>query len=685
MDNYKSLYGNDESSLKSLLAQIAPKELTTTCDTIRVLSPGPTDSGPVLSFDGSVDTLDIVKSGNPLNGKHVRALDADDVDDPGHRFVESHSANGIWLAYDDGENEIFLGPRDSRTYIAKENIPSRFIADLCSILQIGHINCDYFYPARDIYLASVLNTVDSDGIFIFYLTEESKDGVIRPFAAAKGARLPEKFGFKEPSQGTIRKKAERYRAVFDKATDHAVHALRQDAGDDYADALDACRDNIFRSLRGESAPAGPVSAIHVNTSQLMVMSCLAHKNTVNKYLFVLLNPWTIDAEVFPDTKSKNSYRSDVTWTAIKSALKNDDKCNFLLDAVCGGKRYIIIPDNGFVSSLCHRLGCGRIDFSGAVGKGGHARCAYLASILSNKIDQSVSFSVRPIRSSNKKYSFCRAFSALSAGNITQQTPDEAFDFISQYMRYRNLFLRTGRFDNGTDFVVDFVLLDKRGLPVIIPDIDRELEVGVELQMSIGSKSAFRLCGVFYYKGNPFYAGAPTAQIKSLCNCSILHSKRKTASISLINNLLSGFFDGTERSDRGRKILFPSPYTYLLEQAGLLPSENGRSPFVGPGVTPRGTHKESVLRLLEMTPVEDISKEIMRFADENYETECAIYRRIGKKKIAAAARKNHGSGTMLDVFLALCAARSVGHASINYKFETMTALGSYLAIYGYRRA
>ena len=142
MDNYKSLYGNDESSLKSLLAQIAPKELTTTCDTIRVLSPGPTDSGPVLSFDGSVDTLDIIKSGNPLNGKQVRALDADDVDDPGHRFVKSHSSNGIWLAYDDGENEIFLGPRDSRT---GKNIPSRFIADLCSILQIGHINCDYFY------------------------------------------------------------------------------------------------------------------------------------------------------------------------------------------------------------------------------------------------------------------------------------------------------------------------------------------------------------------------------------------------------------------------------------------------------------------------------------------------------------------------------------------------------------
>ena len=124
----------------------------------------------------------------------------------------------------------------------------------------------------------------------------------------------------------------------------------------------------------------------------------------------------------------------------------------------------------------------------------------------------------------------------------------------------------------------------------------------------------------------------------------------------------------------------------MEQAGLLKSEKGRSPFTGPYAHPRGAYNGSVMHLLETQPVEDIQAEILKFADDGYETACAIARRIGKKKIAAAAGEKAGSGTMLDAFLALCVTgKEDKHQYINYRHETMTALGSYLAIYGYRRS
>ena len=687
MDKNKTLYGTDERSLEALLAQITPLELTTTCEAISVLSPE--ESGQLLQLDGSIDTLNVISS-KARTGNRIRAIDAFDVDDPEHLYVKSHSLNGIWLAYDvsGGTGELYLGPRDSRTYIKRRSIPSRFIADLCACLNIGNIYCDYFYSARDLYLASSLNTVDSDGLFIFYLRDETRENVIRPFAAARGARPPQMSSLKASSADTLRQKEGRYRAVFDKAVDHAVRTLIEDVGDAYANDLELHRNEMYRYLHGETASyGGLVSVLHVNTSQLMVMSCTVHRAHTDKRFFTLLNPWTIDSQIFSDKKElKASLVSDITHHMAKTAFGENENFVFLLNTVCDGKRYIIAPDHEFISSLCHRLGCGRIDFpnSGKFKTGGHARCAYLASALSNNAEQAISLSVLPVHGPDGIY--YRGIKASSAGNTPQLSLSDAYKLISRDLLGRSFYFRSWRYDKGSVVTVDFVLCDSRGVPILVPDIDKDIEIGIELQLSNGQGSAYRLCGIFYYQGEPFYAGATTEQVKKMCASSVIQSKRKTASKSLIKNLLSGFFDGVEHSDSGRKAHFPSPYIHLMEQAGLLKSEKGRSPFTGPYAHPRGAYNGSVMHLLETQPVEDIQAEILKFADDGYKTACAIARRVGKKKIAAAAGEKAGSGTMLDVFLALCVTgKEDKHLYINYRHETMTALGSYLAIYGYRRS
>lgn len=667
-----------EEELTAALSRLSPAELSSAADRIRVLSYDPA-SGRLLSFDGSVDSLAIL-SRECRTKDRIRALDEETVLDKGRRYTQDYSRNGVWFAYDDGERELFFGPRDSSYQIAKGRIPSAFMADLFSCLGIGEICCDYFSPMRDIYLASMLNTVEPepDGLFVFMLREEKEDSSIcRPFAAARAARHPDSFMYKDPAHETLLQKEQRYRAFYDRAADHAIRVLIRDVGVEPAQDLDSRREELYRYLRGDAAGySGLVEAIHINPSRLMVMSPTVRSK--NKRLFLLLDPWTIDRNILSEDDTKRIYLSDIPCRgdSLADEIRNN---GFLLDITFGGKRYLLVPEGRFVNSLCNRLGCGKLAFSGASPRGGHARCAYLAALLSNSSDLQISFSVLPVWA-HKKYTLCRAFKASACGNLPKYTLLDAYTHIRWYLHERNIHFRSSRIDNVSDVTVDFVLCDGRGDPVTVPDIGKRVEVGIELQMSESSGYAYRLCGVFFYGDSVFYAGAPTDNMKKRCGRSIIHSKRKTASTSLISNLLSGFFSGAERSDAGKKTYFPAPFDYLMEQAGLF--EGGeRSLLIGQ--SPRGDYTGSVFRVLEDLRVGDTAEELMRFADPEYEPECDIGRRAGRKKISARARECHGGGTMLDVFLALCSLSNDGLSAPNYRHELMTSMGSYLAKYGYR--
>lgn len=677
----KILHGKSEEDLRKTLARITPSELVAAGAAIRVLSYD-SFTQKLLSFDGSVDTLDIIDRAHKTQ-KDIRVLNEAAV--KSSPYVCDHRQNGIWLScHADGMEEIFLGPRDSLHGLNSGDCPSRFISDVCACLGIGIINCDFFYPARDMYLASALNSFDSDGMFIFYIQRERKGSVLRPFAAAKGARDPDAFGYKSPSEDTIKQKEDRHRAMFDKAVDHAVKTLNEDAEDDCAKDLYARRDGLYRHLRGQEPDYdGLVSAIYVHPSRLMVMSVFEQTNKGN-YLFLLLDPWKIDVNILSDKGSKSRYASDIPYDKLGGRVVSEAKKHgFLLDITNDGERYILVPAPGFANALCHRLGCGKITFTSGP-MGGNAGCAYLASLLSIAEDNPIGISVLR-QKTGRRYSLCRALKICAPGNMQTQTPSEVVSHVSRYMAAKGFSLCAWRVDNDIDVTVDYVLCDGRGIPVRVPDIDYDVTVGVELQMSEGNGSAYRLCGVFYYKGSVIYCGASTDKMRKKCGSTAVYSKRKTASPMILSNLLGGFFTGSVRSDSGRKTSFRAPYDYLMEQAGLLLDDRKRSPRIGD--SPRGGHTESVFHALSLLPVSDISGQLREFAENDYEPECAISRRVGKKRILLAAEENSGSGTMLDAVLALCALMdesSIPHG-INFRHEFMTSFGTYLGIHGYRRS
>ena len=674
---FETKFGKNGDEIEDELLKMKRSDITADPLEIKILSYDGEDQrgSRFRSFDADTDSLDIVSRTYRLERSRYRTLNSGIIKS---KYTDEDGSNGIWLAYGSGPDEIIFGPRDSAGNIREGRIPSRFISDICKYLKIGDISCDFCSPARDVYLATEFNEfARNDRLFIFWIKNEQEGNVIRPLCAFKGSRHPDLLNMRNPSDGTMENKRIRFRKLFDRAIDGAAAVIKEDAGPAYADDLIRHKEEIFESLSdeyGHKNQNGKVRMMLIDPSQIYVMS-YACFNGNDSHSFILLDPWDIEVNTFSDVRENQNdsivYISGDIRESIKESIASSE---FLIAFRKNGKTCLLSPGAGFINDFCHRLGTGKISDTK-----GHAKFAYMASLL-GFADQDIRFSVIQ-KNRNDRYVFYHAVKTLSLSTKNNIAMLDVYRKVKERMEKEGLFVESWRIDNNADITVNFVLCDDIGEPVQITD--KGIRIGAELQMSEGLGYAYRLCGVFYYMDSVFYCGSVSGgRGSSPYGYLAIYGKRKTNNQNLADALLEGFFSGVERGADGREIMrTPSVYRYLEEQAGILRGSD-RSPYIGKRM--RKDFTGSVFDMLSKIPVKDIGKALMLFTRNDYEPDCQIGKKIGKKRIQeAAGMYSRRKGTALDVILAV-AAIVKKNDSINLRHGSMDAVGTYIAKYGFRK-
>lgn len=668
-----TVLGTSETKLLGELSKIRKTNICVPSYRIRILSYDREDEKGLhfLSFGEEADSISIVNRDYREEKNRCINISEDALNS---RYVKDGGANGIWLAYRNGSDLIILGPRDSQTNMKDKKIPSRFISDICRMMKIGDVSCDFCSPARDLYMATMLNEFgDSERMYVFWLKDEKEENVIRPLCAFPGKVYPRHLGMKNPSEETLIRKCEKHKNIFENAVETASAIIKRDAGEEYLKDLAAQREKIYEDIVEKgTASAGSIQIMSIDPSQLLVLSYTGYKD--GKHSFMSMDPWDIEMFSFDDIAEdlRVTINKDRIGKKIEEAL-ND--VGFLIEFENYGRKKILIPGTGFVNDFCHRAGIGKI-----AEENRHAEHAYLASILTLS-ERQICFNAIH-EGTNEEFSLYYAIKTSSLGREKSASMLSTYKTVKERMKKEGLVMNSWRIDNGTDVTVDFVLCDKNGNAVFAPP-KKDICIGVELQMSEGLSYAYRLCGIFYYKDSIFYCGnSATGKDGQEYGYSAVYGKRKTGNPNLIKSLLDGFFDGIERAPGGReRVRNACVYRYLEEQAGILKG-NDRSPYIG--TLPRQNYTGSVFEKLAAHKIDDVSKEIMKFAETEYEPECQIGKKIGKKRIMiAAAGCSKTEGTMLDVLLEMASIVKKS-ASVNLRHGAMESIGIYLAKYGYRK-
>ena len=477
---------------------------------------------------------------------------------------------------------------------------------------------------RNMHIASKLIDME-DNLVVYYDTECFANGILRPmgFAPCCAAETADK---EDPR---IWKAVEKnIRSVYGEAESRRL--LEECTAEDH----------------------GRIHIMTISPAELEVMH-LSECGDDGTYGFLAINPcvcemcFTLDRRfefirIKADTADKLGISRKALETEGFMLLLERDKMNPV----------IVRSSSGFVKNLCLVIGQkekGRstrmsllqnIMLARAIGR---THGVFNVSVQETAIGNHVSFGIG-INATRRK--FCSVNFHV------------AYKKLEMALARRHFVLKWWRKD-GSDYTVNFVLVDAEGKPVPVrAGRYTDVTAGIELQFSYDSSTANKLCGVFYRGNSVCYCGNILPQQDYGFSAVCAQKKTGTGDFTmLINEFFYGFPDGSGDAST------PSAYRYLITQAGFM---NG---------------KKSVFEHLEIMPPKDETKEAFSaiWDEPSSDSPFQISRRIGKRQLRQAAGIVPGKDwSQLDTVMLLTEVSENNTAELFRKRLSMACIGEILA-------